>query len=1603
MFSLRFAELALATFLTLVVTSLVTEQVLTPPASLLLPHFGEHLQGTMVTDHGYGACCAGSFCWGETMTQTECDAYMGTFNPNQPCTSCAVTGTQGACCEGSFCWGEMPRSECDRYPGASFKANKDCYACPAESSAAASSRASEAGSSLSYDTVFGACCPQEGSTNRSCAQAVQSQCEDQWGGEFIEGGFCPAACAGNSSSAAWGACCHVNGSCDSNQTVSGCQGTFHRGETCQEAHCPQSSSSEDLADDFGACCGGTGADPSVCTYYMTNLTNNCSGIGGSPMQGAVSCSQPNPCETQSSSEENPCAGGVCDLIACCGQQAGDCEDMPWSSCDTPENTQMEGQCHLCDYNQTSSSTVRGACCSTVDFSCLSNNTTQTSCDTTPGGGYFYENQTCEDARCTTGGTSSGGPTPRGACCSALDFSCLSNNTTQASCDLIPGGSYFYEDQTCGDVGCQNAGTSSGGPTPRGACCGGAGPQCLQNNTTEENCYATLGGESFFEDQNCLQVGCTSGGTSSAEPPPRGACCSGVDFSCLSNNTTQASCDRTPGGGYFYEDQTCGDMGCGSGNQSSAAPLLVSCCFGGNCFDDIHHDNCVDWSGPPLAGNDLCLLVGCGGTQSSEASSESPEPETACADSQDNDNDGQTDCYDTDCSDDPVCHSTGVCCNYLGDICSLSMSNFWCTVLFGDYIPNGSCSDCQQPPSGACCSGDQCNLQTQGSCQGTFKGVGSTCSPQNPCLPRGACCSGESCLANQTLDTCTGTFQGAGTTCSPTNPCLPRGACCSGNSCAPDKTSETCQGTFQGAATTCSPHNPCLKGACCMGSLCAANETQQSCQGTFKGVGSTCSPDNPCLEKGACCDPSTSLCTEQSDTEKCRAEFYQYGIDFESCADTPCGARSACCFSNRDCFEIASGLCRQNGGTPHESDSCFDEEFSCGADLQNASSAPDEGASSATNQNSSEQEIFVCCEIPGPVPGAPAGPSCRLITNTNECPVPPRGRVMQDRKSCSPDPCNAPVTCCYDESRACIDRQGIMSCEAAGGRPLPAAIASCDADPCQFESSSSSSNVTCELGCYPAQSAGECGSYSPKDMPGGGICCCPPKKTCCREVLTPFGVGSPPQYTYNWMCTYGGPVTCAEQEMSGTAILRPGTLTEECEQICNCDSLPCKPVDDWGACCDPKTKYDPSPCVDLNVDHFTTAESERPQALCASYGGTFKKQSFCFDDPCDNVRACCTADGCKLLSKSACASQSGEYMENEKECKSSLCRRPCCTAQEKTCSQLTKEQCGVGEFLFSAKECKEDSCNRACCSAEGTCSLLSKQACEKGKGTFRPDAKECSSQGPNAACPLGICCYTYQGQRCDAQGGTSPFFTQGITEEQCKSAYRGYAPVRWVGGVTSCDLVNGQNPCLDPKGICCTGTEAAKNLQCLTVTETECKQFKGEYKGLAASCSECPSDKPACCTWDAEKKTSSCADAPKSGSCGEGKEMKKGMCLSDGCPPEEKPVACCPKISNSQCAVGMKRENCDPDKPINDKNFCEGIVCTVQTEKQAPCCVPGSPGATCEMLTTKACEAKSGAPQSAAACSPTLCDQQKKGACCTREKPDATTRELCLDTSRGKEK
>jgi hypothetical protein len=178
---------------------------------------------------------------------------------------------------------------------------------------------------------------------------------------------------------------------------------------------------------------------------------------------------------------------------------------------------------------------------------------------------------------------------------------------------------------------------------------------------------------------------------------------------------------------------------------------------------------------------------------------------------------------------------------------------FCLVITGDLAIR-AVIDCQEATGACCVSGGICLIKTPTQCSqaaGTYKGDGTTCSP-NPCPPpTGACClSNGNCLVVSSADclTLSGTWLGAGTACN--GSLCPLGACCFPNGTCQVLTSAACAtggGTYQGTGTNCSPNNcPQPSGACCLSNGNCLVMIQTNCGiagGTWAGGLTTCVDSN----------------------------------------------------------------------------------------------------------------------------------------------------------------------------------------------------------------------------------------------------------------------------------------------------------------------------------------------------------------------------------------------------------------------------------------------------------------------------------------------------------------------------------------------------------------------------------------------------------------------------------------------------------------------------------------------------------------------------------------------------------------------------------------
>ena len=84
--------------------------------------------------------------------------------------------------------------------------------------------------------------------------------------------------------------------------------------------------------------------------------------------------------------------------------------------------------------------------------------------------------------------------------------------------------------------------------------------------------------------------------------------------------------------------------------------------------------------------------------------------------------------------------TGACCVPPAPACTPNVTWAACDGLGGIYLGDGTgcvVGACNATPTGACCVGGSCAIQTSADCllaSGSWMGAGATCAPRNPCIP-----------------------------------------------------------------------------------------------------------------------------------------------------------------------------------------------------------------------------------------------------------------------------------------------------------------------------------------------------------------------------------------------------------------------------------------------------------------------------------------------------------------------------------------------------------------------------------------------------------------------------------------------------------------------------------------------------------------------------------------------------------------------------------------------------------------------------------------------------------------------------------------------------
>ena len=573
----------------------------------------------------------------------------------------------------------------------------------------------------------------------------------------------------------------------------------------------------------------------------------------------------------------------------------------------------------------------GACC--IGTSCTYG--TEADCNAS-GGSYQGDYVSCTSYPC--------GGAPEGACCVGETCSTM----TQAACGSS-GGSYQGDNTTCGANTCDN-----------GGCEVGYSPDCM-GTCFEDSVYTDWVGDTYCDDGayipsdygyggpvgvaiylNCAAFDCDGGDCPDCEGggDPTGACCFGTD--CF--ETTQTECTSN-GGEWAGDNTTCGANTCGSpstcdadvngdGNVDVSDILALVGAWGTSDPDaDVNGDGTVgvadllllidgwgpcegggDPTGACCASNDCAVMTsaecaGIGGSYQGDNTSCAGDP---CGGGGGCDAGWTEDCQGT-CFPDYVYESwvgDGYCddgayipADYGCDECPAGVAIFLnCDAFNND---GGDC-DGGGDPTGACCVGTSCTVETEVNCAaagGTYNGDGSSCDG-DPCGGGGGCEAGYS-------PDCVGTcFEDAVYT-----DWIGDGYCDDGayipsdygyggpvgvaiwlNCAAFDCDGGDCPDCEGGGAT----------GACCVGTNCSV-VTEADCSaagGTYQGDNSSCAGD-PCGGGGGCPAGEIADCNGN-----CCPETW-VGDGF--CDDGSYTWNGVAIYLNCDQFQCDGGDCTDCGG------------------------------------------------------------------------------------------------------------------------------------------------------------------------------------------------------------------------------------------------------------------------------------------------------------------------------------------------------------------------------------------------------------------------------------------------------------------------------------------------------------------------------------------------------------------------------------------------------------------------------------------------------------------------------------------------------------------
>ncbi|MCO6439236.1 MAG: hypothetical protein J5J06_19260 [Phycisphaerae bacterium] len=1407
----------------------------TPPSGVLAGIFqGDDTNCAEVDPAcGLGACCTDSICL--DVSRAACASVPGVWGGNGSNCDAGVCDPVGACCLGTTCQDDLSLADCVDLGGIYQGDWSLCNALP-----------SPCGK--------GACCRASG-----CTETTQSACEGLLNGEF----------QGENTSCATldppceGICC-FEGECIDFAVPDACGevgGTFvNYGQSCRTNPSPC------------APAGGFASEGACCLNDET-----CVHVAGTAA-GSVAGSAEYLCLTKLSGKAFTPDAMDCDGVTCpapplegaCCLPNGECYEVTESACTGAGGTFQVGMTcslQLC---------ARGACCN-PDGTC-DDDVSISACSTNDTS--FFDGAACSEVSCTTGACC----LPTGACglftergCAAQGGQYAGNNTT---CDvgICDTGACCIEDGSClnGSIAaaCNNVGgTFNLGATCQAAMCPQGGACCVQGKCrqlTEEAC-ANRGGFLFGIGQACTTGLCPFG----ACCEPNGDCVDTPAFAC--NDTDQTyragfSCNSpgvcpgtgaccVPGDGCQVRTQLgCQQLGGVFNGLGSTCSPIDPCESGACCFDN---GQCVtnrryqcDQAGGDLQPGETCATSPCPPARACCGANESCTLLTRAACEATLGNvflPVQLTCNSTVCD-------VGACC--LSDGCCVpSVIQYECLVgLDGaSYAPGTACmaADCQPvPPTGACCDGGSCTLQTEADCNtagGVYQGDDSACN-MAICRTGGCCAYDGTCsngLVRSECDEIAGIFS-PGLTCGPGGgfQCPVLGACCENDVCTDGITLGQCNGAYGGAGSRCSADS-CDVGACCLpvGTLGLA-----SCQsyarlvcdeqsGYFRGAGITCESDtDPVCATGSCC-ASDGTCTEGVVEEQCDPfeDAFMLGVP---CDTRDCVKRGACCYEDMGeiCEVLEQADCTaapRNGLYTGDATSCDPADL-C---LTGACCLPDD---TCDDQNYTRYK----CEQAGGLyegAGVACGPgvctlgaccladgSCEPATLQVECESDLSG-VWHTGVGCSAGVC-PPVGPCFILGEDCRLTTA-AACTSAGG------VYAGDGQTCPV--------LSCQPGA--CHEGGTCLLVNESDcialggvFDGPGVLC--PRGGCCnagfcsdrsqQECDTLGG-----SYLGNGVDCFDGP--CDE----GGCCLTDGTCADTYRADCAdrggqfndgmaCGSLACPQI---GACCAPGgcqeitefgctaiggtyegdgTTCLPNPCVTGACCLNDGSCADTLEADCQAQGGLFNAGEACGAFTCPATGACCKDDGsCAVLFEATCIGTLGNvYLGDDVACDVDACTAGACCKNDGSCTELLPSECTAqgGDFM-SGTDCASNPCppGGACCGAGG-CEILTEDTCTQIGGSYQGDGVSCTSPDP---CATGACCVP--GAGC----------LEDLTVAECQAMPGG----NYIGDNTTCS----PDPCT--VGACCDAGS------CSVMSEADCLGISGAmYEGDATTCTPNPCNLGACC-------------------------------------------------------------------------------------------------------------------------------------------------------------